>query len=91
MNEKLSFYRSSNECSGESFDSLSLSSEESFEDESEIRMELHQQADTRINDTDIDASCEVTADRDVDTGSDNITNELDTTEVENGVDMDVEF
>jgi len=83
--------RSSNECSGESFDSLSLSSEESFEDESEIRMELHQQADTRINDTDIDASCEVPADRDVDTGSDNITNELDTTEVENGVDMDVEF
>jgi hypothetical protein len=83
--------RTSSESSGESFDSLSLSSEENYEDESEISMELPQQTDGRNNETDIDDSFEANPDKVVDTVSENIPNGVDTTEVENGVDMDIEY
>ena len=85
------FLRSSSESSAESFDSLSLSSEENYEDESEISMELPQQTDRRNNETDIDVACETTSDNVADTDSENTLNGVDTTEVENGVDMDVEY
>ena len=70
---------------------MSLSSEENYEDESEISMELPQHTDRRNNETDIDVSCEATPDKVIDTDSENIINGVDTTEVENGVDMDVEY
>ena len=54
-------------------------------------MELPQQTDRRNNETDIDVSCEATPDKVIDTDSENIINGVDTTEVENGVDMDVEY
>jgi cyclin G2 len=83
--------RSSSESSAESYDSLSLSSEENYEDESEISMEQPQETDRRNNETDIDVSYEVTPDKVVETDSVNIINGVDTAEVENGVDMDIEY
>lgn len=53
----LQYYRSSSECSGESFDSLSLSSEEGDEDDREICMEQVQQND-RNNEAGYDDYCE---------------------------------
>lgn len=54
-------------------------------------MELPQQTDGRNNETDIDDSCETNPGKVVDTVSENLTNGVDTTEVENGVDMDIEY
>jgi len=54
-------------------------------------MELPQQTDRRNNETDIDVACETTSDNVADTDSENTLNGVDTTEVESGVDMDVEY
>lgn len=54
-------------------------------------MEQPQQTDRRNNETDIDVSYEATPDKVVETDSVNIINGVDTAEVENGVDMDIEY
>jgi len=80
--------RSSSDCSGESFDSLSLSSEEIYEHGSEMSIELRQ----NDSETDIDDESEKCIDNDIDSNAENITTEEGSTDAEiEGVDMDVEY
>lgn len=82
------FCRSSSDCSGESFDSLSLSSEEIYEHGSEMSIELRQ----NDSETDIDDESEKCIDNDIDSNAENITTEEGSTDAEiEGVDMDVEY
>jgi hypothetical protein len=75
--------------SGESFDSLSLSSEEGYEDQSEIGMEMPQN-DQESSETNNDLSCEVNPGKSIDCNT-GITDEENNTGIVTEVDMDVEY
>jgi len=82
--------RTSHESLGESYDSLSLSSEEDFEDDSEINMEQPLQNDSENCEVDIDDSYDDSSDH---VESANIENTEEETQVTNECvnDMDVEY
>ena len=86
-------FRTSNESFGESYDSLSLSSEEDFEDDSEINMEQPQQDGSESCEVDIDDSYVESSDN-IESANDGKVNiEEETTQVTNECvnDMDVEY
>ena len=83
-------YRSSDDCSEESFDSYSFSSEENYEDESEINMELPPNVRNSI-DADYDESVQTTHDEN-DLSYRERTTVREETDIENeAADMDVEY
>ena len=86
----IQIFRTSHESLGESYDSLSLSSEEDFEDDSEINMEQPLQNDSENCEVDIDDSYDDSSDH---IESANIENTEEETEVTNECvnDMDVEY
>ena len=86
----IQIFRTSHESLGESYDSLSLSSEEDFEDDSEINMEQPLQNDSENCEVDIDDSYDDSSDH---VESANIENTEEETEVTNECvnDMDVEY
>ena len=87
------FFRTSNESFGESYDSLSLSSEEDFEDDSEINMEQPQQDGSESCEVDIDDSYVESSDN-IESANDGKENtKEETTQVTNECvnDMDVEY
>jgi len=85
--------RTSSESSGESFDSLSLSSEENFEDDSEINMEQPLQNSSDNCEVDIDVSYVESSDDVVSANTENDNAEEEEIEVANECvnDMDVEY
>jgi len=82
--------RSSSDCSGDPFDSLSSSSEEIYEHGSEIGMELREN-DRDNSETDIDEPNKTSLDNSIDSNTENITTDEENTEVEIEGDMDVEY
>ena len=83
-------YRSSDDCSEESFDSYSFSSEENYEDESEINMELPPN-DRNSIDADYDESVQTSHDEN-DLSYRERTTVREETDIENeAADMDVEY
>jgi len=85
--------RTSNESFGESYDSLSLSSEEDFEDDSEINMEQPQQDGSESCEVDIDDSYVESSDN-IESANDGKLNTVEeSTQVINECvnDMDVEY
>lgn len=86
----IKIFRTSHESLGESYDSLSLSSEEDFEDDSEINMEQPLQNDSENCEVDIDDSYDDSSDH---VESANIENTEEETQVTNECvnDMDVEY
>merc|ERR1712029_1044240 len=85
--------RTSNESFGESYDSLSLSSEEDFEDDSEINMEQPQQDGSESCEVDIDDSYVESSDNIESANDGKVNTEEETTQVTNECvnDMDVEY
>jgi cyclin G2 len=89
INETGNNIMQNSDCSGESFDSLSLSSEEGYEDQSEMGMEMPQN-DQESSETNIDLSCEVNPGKTIDSNT-AITAEETATGIVTEVDMDVEY
>ena len=86
-------FRTSNESLGESYDSLSLSSEEDFEDDSEINMDQPLQNGSESCEVDIDDSYVESSDNIESANDEERNNEEETTQVTNECvnDMDVEY